>query len=118
MDIKQTAKDIFETTDWITGTLTGGIEAPRIILNIKEDGDTISIVYTHPELSGYPDCRYHDTRAGKTDTVDYKFDGYKVFANGKLDIFSAEQFKYDADITNIINGFYAKHTELANAYIK
>ena len=79
MTIAKIATAAFDLEDYITGSRTGGVEAPRIILSVKEHSNVVDIEYTYPETCGLSDCRYHDTRAGKIYTTSYMMDGRKLY---------------------------------------
>ena len=79
MTISKIATAAFALEDYITGYRTGGVEAPRIILSVREHSGVVDIEYTYPETCGLSDCRYHDTRAGKVYTASYMMDGRKFY---------------------------------------
>ena len=109
--ITQIALDAFRTKDWITGTITGGIEAPRKIISFRDDENTVEINYTYPETSGLSDCRYHDTRAGQVFTDTYVFNGDKITCNGSSDIFGiapTEAWKVEREEQEMADNFYKK----------
>lgn len=49
------------STDWISGTLSGGADGCRKITEIEADTDTATIYWHYPETCGLSDCRYHYT---------------------------------------------------------
>ena len=81
-NIKKIAEDAFELQNWITGTETGGVEAPRQIINIDQLQDgSVAIIWQNPATCGLSDCRYHNT-----DTVPhvslYKVIKNRLYVNG------------------------------------
>ena len=82
---QEIAVKAFELRDWITGTDTGGIEPPRIILGIttakesSEKGVRVDIDYTYPETCGLSDCRYHHSGYEKRFRETYFFSDGKIF---------------------------------------
>ena len=60
MTAKDVAVECFTLIDWIVGTFTGGVEAPRILLSVDEPIENeVHITWKHPETCGLSDCRYH-----------------------------------------------------------
>lgn len=77
----------------IRGELTGGIDAPRIVISAeeKEDG-SIVVCWKNPDTCGYSDCRYHYTDTNPHEDI-YRITGdNQLEVNGKL-----EQFGMDSD---------------------
>jgi len=108
------AKDAFETADYITGVLTGGVEAPRKLLKARVSKEGVEIDYTYPETCGLSDARYHDTRAGKTFTDVFSYVGGKLAVNGNTDIFGINGWN-DPDINKMASDFYARNGLVAVA---
>ena len=75
MTAEEIAIEAFSTEDMLTGSRSGGIEAPRIIRSVSGDSVCVDIHYTYPETCGLSDVRYHNTEAGKDFTASYIFDG-------------------------------------------
>lgn len=103
----------FDALDWIIGTMTGGIEAPRILDSIEvneitDDHAIIKVSYTHPATCGLSDCRYHDSRAGKYFEHCYVIKDNTITLNGDEDIFSIKGWEKDQDIMGMVHCFYDK----------
>ena len=81
----QMAIDAFDLMDWITGTITGGIEAPRIMINVEgQDENTVVITWRNPETCGLSDCRYHNTDIKPHKDV-FRIMDKRLEYNGKTD---------------------------------
>ena len=84
-DLKQIAIDAFDLIDWITGTITGGIEAPRIRMDVEEqDENTVVVTWRNPKTCGLSDCRYHNTDLKPHKDV-FRLINNKLEYNGKTD---------------------------------
>ena len=108
---EQVARDIFDIIDYINGSLSGGIEAPRRVLDVTADENAVSILYTYSPICGLSDCVYHDTRAGKNYTDTFEFSENKILLNGEENIFAkaAQGFEDTDYVKEAIDGFYAKY---------
>ena len=105
-ELKQVAIDAFDLLDRLTGSITGGIEAPRIKVNMEEqDENTVVITWKNPETCGLSDCRYHNTDLEPHKDV-FKLTGDVLEYNGRTrDIFGvAEWPEYQQEV----NDFYVK----------
>ena len=108
-DLKEIAKRAFDLYDWMVGSKTGGIEAPRDIIAVEdaEDG-SVKIRWKHPATCGLSDVRYHyiDTGAHE-DTFLVVDDVLEV--NGKSgDIFELEGWDFP-ELKSAVAKFYEKY---------
>ncbi len=102
------ALDAFNQRDYINGTMSGGIEAPRVILGIRTPSEgTVKIDYTYQETCGLSDCRYTDKRAGKVYTETYAVSGNRVTRDGNPDLFGIKNWG-DPDLDKIEREFYER----------
>lgn len=81
IDLLAAATDAFNISDQITGILSGGIEAPRIMLRAIAIKDCVLVNYT------YQDGMYHDTRAGKEFQDVYILENDELSIKGKDTLF-------------------------------
>ena len=103
----------FDTFDFINGTKTGGIEAPRVLEEIRIDIEGNGIVnatvsYTYQATCGLSDVRYHDTRAGEFFEDHYIISKDSITLNGDEDIFDLKGWERDRDIMDRARKFYDK----------
>ena len=86
-ELKDIAKDAFKTRDLINGHESGGIEAPSILVDVREleDGG-VAVDWKHPETCGLSDCRYHYLDLS-VKTFVYRLFGNMLTLNGSTDIF-------------------------------
>ncbi len=108
MAITEMAKDAFVQQDWVNGALSGGIEAPRVLLDAREMEDgSVELDYTYQPTCGLSDCRYHDTRAEKKYTDKFQIKENTLYLNGDSDIFKIRNWK-DTEIHKITTKFYRR----------
>ena len=102
-------KEAFDLQDFITGTKTGGIEAPRILVDIKQLDDTaVSVSWRNPATCGLSDCRYHNLDTGIHTDV-FRLEGKTLAVNGKTDVFGLAGWENDKDIISPVREFILKH---------
>ncbi len=79
---EEMAIEAFELIDYIAGTETGGIEAPRILISAEEREDgAVAIKWQNPETCGLSDVRYHNTDLSVHEDV-YSYNGRNILVNG------------------------------------
>ena len=79
------AKKAFDLQDYLEGTMSGGIEPPRIMENVYVTGnDTVEISYTLPETAGYLDQPYNVIDPHRLRTDEFKFADGEIWCNGEL----------------------------------
>ena len=87
-EIKEVAKEAFELNDWLMGTKTGGVEAPRIMISCEDRGDSVVIAWRHPETCGLSDCRYHYSDLSvQEDVFSIDAEHNMLLLNGNNDVF-------------------------------
>lgn len=58
--MKELAVELFELINYLIGTISGGVEGPRIILEVSEvDDNTATVTWKNPQTCGLSDRRYH-----------------------------------------------------------
>ena len=78
------SKEAFDLQDYLNGTMSGGIEPPRIMQNVYVTGnDTVEISYTLSETAGYADHPYHTIEPHKLRMDEFKFVGDEIWCNGE-----------------------------------
>ena len=88
----QLVLDAFALSDGILrGTLTGGLEAPRIVISAEEmDDDSVIVCWENQSTFGYSDRRYHCRDTGPHEDV------YRINAANQLEVNGRlEQFGMD-----------------------
>ena len=104
------ATEAFEMTDLIRGELTGGIDAPRIILSVTErDDGSVAIRWKNPDTCGLSDRIYHHTDTSVHEDI-YRIEDDRLTVNG-----SPETFMMDRNVRSMlpkqfakVQGFYTK----------
>ncbi len=107
MDLKKIAKEAFDLIDWQTGNLSGGIEAPRILIESNLIENKVELIWKLPETCGYPDCPYHNTdQSLHMDTIEIQ-DGIFSY-NGETDPVKIFNISTDFFLLKEIKKFYKK----------
>lgn len=95
-------KDAFDIQDGIAGTLSGGIEAPRILKSIEEVNGCYIVKWQNSETCGLSDCRYHNIDISVHTDV-FELCDNQIIMNGSLNV-----FEYDEWVKDLISGFYQR----------
>lgn len=99
--------DVFEMVDDINGTLSGGVEAPRVLIGVTRENGGVKIKYTYQPFCGLSDCRYRDNRAGQI------FEDILSVVNNRLLINGGEfcfgDIHQDPDVEEIIKRVETKY---------
>ncbi len=103
MSTLECVRDAFEVQNHIIGTLSGGIEGPRILISIEEVDGCVKVNWRNPDICGLSDCIYHykDTSV-HTDIYEFP-DDYHLKINGSNKIFNRDPW-----VNEEINKFYQK----------
>lgn len=88
----QLSKEAFRLHDDIVrGTLTGGIEPPRIILSTEEREDSAVVVrWEELWIGGLSDRIYHCTNTGPHEDIFQLTEDNKLLVNGQLEEFGLD----------------------------
>jgi len=97
---EEAAREAFVLQDWITGTETGGIEAPRIVEKIVPAENGIDIFWRNPETCGLSDCRYHNVDTS-THVDTYRIEEHTLMCNGKPFVDEVQAPEYEAKIESL-----------------
>ena len=75
----------------VRGTLTGGIEPPRIILSAEEREDSAVVVrWEEPRIGGLSDRIYHCSDTGPHEDIFQLTEDNKLLVNGQLEEFGLD----------------------------
>ena len=105
--LKDLAKDIFNTRDQIEGYTSGGIDAPKYIISVRELNNLVTIKYKYAPVCGLSDCQYHAVQ--DEFSMEYHFNDDGTF---KGDIRKAiDPFDDYKLVPYLIDGFLERHPE-------
>ena len=106
--IKDMVVDAFNLQDWLSGTMSGGIDAPRILMDVNPVNDfTVSVKWRNQETCGLSDCRYHNTNLQPhIDT--FTLNNNMLSMNGS-EVFHVTGWEDDPDIMTKIEEFSQKY---------
>ena len=104
----QLSKEAFRLHDDIVrGTLTGGIEPPRIILSTEEREDSEVVVrWEEPRIGGLSDHIYHCTNTGPHEDIFQVTEDNRLLVNGRL-----EEFGLDMEPSSVVRYHWKTITE-------
>ena len=88
--------DAFETANDIRGTLSGGLDAPRIMLGVEAEGNVVKMRWKNPRTCGLSDCVYHYIDTSEH-TDEYMIIGGNnkdfLYLNGSKEVFDTDDFE-------------------------
>ena len=102
MNTIECVKDAFEVQNYIIGTLSGGVDGPRILESVEETDGQIAVKWHNPKICGLSDCVYHNIDIS-THTDTYEFVGNKIKMNGSDKIFTEDPW-----VNEEIENFFSK----------
>ncbi len=112
MNIKEIALEAFDLQDWLSGTMSGGIDAPRMLVDVVVVNETtVDITWRNQETCGLSDCRYHNTDL-KLHTDRFTLNE-NILTMNDGEVFPVTSWGNDPDIMDKIEGFTQKHQILA-----
>ena len=120
--LKEIVLEAFDLEDWLRGSASGGIDAPRIILSVERpQEDTVLVKWTEAETCGLSDCRYTNIYAGVERVSTYMIkDGLlcvKTYDSQEfVPVFGFDRYKCDWEqswFIESVNDFYNKFPMLS-----
>lgn len=82
-NLKEWALKVWELSDWIEGTMSGGIGPSKIMVNCNVHDDSVEIEYKYPRTCGLSDVIYHVVEPDKIRTDVFRFTDDGITMNGK-----------------------------------